>query len=463
MTTIQKALIAAGVVVVVGGIIAASVLSRPKAKGEEVYMAKAATRDLSSYVQATGRIEARKKVNVQSSVIGEIVDLPVKEGDVVKKGDLLVQIDPVRYRQEVERLESALRSVKIQVEQAQVALENAERQYKRNQSLLASSGLVSQQTFEQSELDFRSRSIDLKNLQEQVSQGDASLAKARDDLSKTTLRSPIDGTVTKLNAEKGEITLTGTMNNPGTVIMIVSDMSEILATVEVDETRVTQVEIGQRARIVVDAVGDAHPYTGKVDEIAGSAIQRTGQQSQIFEVKVALDTVDAKLRPGMTAKARIETQRADHVLTVPIQAVKLRPKKDLDDAAAKGEKKAPPATTSGASAAEPPSPSPSASPSAVSAAAVSASPAPVPDGKERSDDTRECIFVVEGGKAKLRAVKTGISDETSVVVVSGLKDGEMVVTGPYRSLRDLKNGDAVKEKKEPEAKDGKDDGKDSSK
>jgi len=143
--------------------------------------------------------------------------------------------------------------------------------------------------------------------------------------------------------------------------------------------------------------------------------------------------------------------------------VMLRPKKDLDDAAAKGEKKAPPATTSGASAAEPPSPSPSASPSAVSAAAVSASPAPVPDGKERSDDTRECIFVVEGGKAKLRAVKTGISDETSVVVVSGLKDGEMVVTGPYRSLRDLKNGDAVKEKKEPEAKDGKDDGKDSSK
>lgn len=447
MTNAQKILVGAGVVVVVGGIIAASVLSRPKEKGEEVYMAKAATRDLSSYVQATGRIEARKKVNVQSSVIGEIVDLPVKEGDVVKKGDLLVQIDPVRYRQEVERLESALRSVKIQVEQAQVALENAERQYKRNQSLLASSGLVSQQAFEQSELDFRSRTIDLKNLQEQVSQGDASLAKARDDLSKTTLRSPIDGTVTKLNAEKGEITLTGTMNNPGTVIMIVSDMSEILATVEVDETRVTQVELGQPARIVVDAVGDAHPYSGKVDEIAGSAIQRTGQQSQIFEVKVALDTVDAKLRPGMTAKARIETQRADHVLTVPIQAVMLRPKKDLDDATAKPETKAPPATKSGASAAEPPSPSPSPS--------ASSSPAAVPGGKEKSDDTRECIFVVEGGKAKLRAVKTGISDETSVVVVSGLKDGEMVVTGPYRSLRDLKSGDAVREKKETDGKDGK--------
>jgi len=120
----------------------------------------------------------------------------------------------------------------------------------------------------------------------------------------------MDGTVTKLNAEKGEITLTGTMNNPGTVIMIVSDMGEILGTVDVDETRVTQVKLGQVARVVVDAIGESKPYTGKVVEIAGSAVQRTGQQTQVFEVKIALDTVDTQLRPGMTAKARIETQDA---------------------------------------------------------------------------------------------------------------------------------------------------------
>ena len=283
MTTLQKSLIAVGAIVVAGAIVAASTLSKPKEKGEEVFMAKAAKRDLTSFVQATGRIEAKTKVNVQSSVIGEIVSLPVKEGEVVKKGDLLVQVDPQRYRSEVERLESAVRSQSIAIEQSEVALANAERQYKRNASLFQTGGLVSQEAYELSELDFRSRTIDLKSMKEQMGQATASLDKARDELKKTTLRSPIDGTVTALNAEKGEITLTGTMNNPGTVIMVVSDMGEILATVDVDESRVTQVELGQKARIVVDAVGEAHPYAGTVVEIAGSAVQRAGQQTQVFE------------------------------------------------------------------------------------------------------------------------------------------------------------------------------------
>jgi HlyD family secretion protein len=439
MTGLQKSLVAAGAVIVVGGIIAASVLTKPKAKGEEVYMAKAAVRDLTSFVSATGRIEARTKVNIQSSVIGEIRELPVKEGDVVKKGDLLVQIDPVRYRTEVDRLESALRMQRIAVEQAEVSLENAERKYRRNKSLRGDSGLVSQEAYELSELEFNSRTIDLRSLKEQAEQAAQSLARAKDDLSKTTIRAPMDGTVTKLNAEKGEITLTGTMNNPGTVIMIVSDMGEILATVDVDETRVTHVKLGQTARVVVDAVGEAKPYAGKVVEIAGSAIQRAGQQTQIFEVKVALDTVDAQLRPGMTAKAKIETERADHVLTIPIQAVMLRPAKDLEDAAkgAAGKKdgKA--------------SPSPSAD-HTTSIASAAADPKAKPSG-----DTKECVFVVTDGKAILKPVKSGISDETAVAVVEGLKDGDMVVTGPYRQLRDLKSGDAVKEKKSEEGKDDK--------
>ena len=444
MSNLQKILIGIGAVALIGGIVAASILSRPKAKGEEVYMAKAAVKDISSFVQATGRIEARTKVNVQSSVIGEIRELPVKEGSEVRKGDLLVQIDPERYKQEVERLESGVRSQAIVIEQAEVALKNAERQYKRNQALFGSSGLVSQQTLEQSELDFQTRSIDLKNMKEQVAQAEASLAKARDDLSKTTIRSPINGTVTQLNAEKGEITLTGTMNNPGTVIMIVSDMGEILATVDVDETRVTQLAIGQKARIVVDAVGEAHPYTGRIDEIRGSALQRTGQQSKVFEVKIALDTVDAKLRPGMTAKARIETERADHAVSIPIQAVMIRPEKDVAAAAkgdAKTDVKADPKTDTKAPAAATP----------VTNA-----------GSAKTDETKECVFVVENGKARLRAVKSGIGDETTVAILTGIKDGETVVIGPYRALRDLKDGDAVKEKS-GEDKSSKDDGKGSDK
>ena len=423
MTTLQKSLIAVGALVVVGGIVAASILSRPKEKGEEVYMAKAAVKDLTSFVSATGRIEARTKVNIQSSVIGEIRELPAKEGTVVKKGDLLVQIDPVRYKAEVDRLDSAVRMQRISIEQAEVSLKNSERKYRRNVSLRGDSGLVSQEAFETSELDYNSREIDVRSLKEQAAQAESSLVQARDNLAKTTIRSPIDGTVTKLNAEKGEITLTGTMNNAGTVIMIVSDMSEILATVDVDETRVTHVKLGQGARVVVDAVGEAKPYTGKVYEIAGASVQRAGQQTQVFEVKVALDTIDAQLRPGMTAKARIETERADHAIAIPIQAVMLRPPKDFED-----RKK--------------------------DADAKKDEPKPAGDtASAKSGDTRECVFVVDGGKARLRAVKSGISDETSVAIVEGLKDGDTVVTGPYRALRDLKNGDAVKEKKAEEVKD----------
>jgi len=429
VTNLQKGLIAGGVVLVVGGIIAASVLSKPKDKGEEVYMAKSAVKDLASFVSATGRIEARTKVNIQSSVIGEIRELPVKEGDLVKKGDLLVQIDPERYRTEVDRLQSAVRMQKIAIEQAEVSLKNSERKFKRNESLLgASGGLVSQEQYELSELDYSSRAIDLRSLKEQVQQAEASLARARDDLSKTTIRSPMDGTVTKLNAEKGEITLTGTMNNPGTVIMIVSDMGEILGTVDVDETRVTQVKLGQVARVVVDAIGESKPYTGKVVEIAGSAVQRTGQQTQVFEVKIALDTVDTQLRPGMTAKARIETQDAKNVVAVPIQAVMLRPADEVDKAA-----------------------------SGKDAGKTDAKKDTPPAGGAKKDtksgETKECVFVVEDKKVKLRPVKSGISDETSVAILEGLKDGETVVTGPYRALRDLKSGDQVKEKKAEQKED----------
>jgi len=178
---------------------------------------------------------------------------------------------------------------------------------------------------------------------------------------------------------------------------------------------------------VVDAVGEAKPYAGKVFEIAGSAVQRAGQQTQVFEVKVALDTVDAQLRPGMTAKAKIETQAAKGVVTVPIQAVMLRPVKEIADAAAGGAKKKDEAKKDD-----------------------------VKKDEAKAGETKECVFVVESGKAKLRAVKSGISDETSVAILEGLKDGETVVTGPYRGLRDLKDGDAVKEKKAETAKDSKD-------
>jgi len=440
--TAGKILIAVGAVVVVGGIVTASLLARPKAKGEEVYMAKAEKRTLLSAVSANGSIEPRTKVNVQSSVIGEIVELPVKEGDVVRKGDLLVQIDPERYRAEVDRLEATLRMSRIAIEQQQVSLENARRILRRHEDL-QKQGFVSSETFERAELDARLAEINLKSLKEQVTQADAGLDKARDELQKTTIRTPIDGIVTKLNAELGEMTLTGTMNNPGTVIMVVSDMGEVLAEVDVDETRIVRVKPGQTARVTVDAIGELHPYTGKVTEIAGTAVQRTGQEVQVFPVKIALDKPDERLRPGMTAKARIETARADDALTVPIQSVLLRPTKDVEKTIAERD------GGSGAKAAEKKAEEakPEATKQEPPAEPASASSAPA-KGSASSEDKKEIVFRVESGKARIVPVRTGMSDETGIVILDGLAEGDSVITGPYRAIKKLKDGDLVRKMEE---------------
>lgn len=426
MTTVQKIIVGAGVVVALGAVVAVSLLGKDKEKGEEVYMAKAAKKTVVSAVSANGLIQPRTKVNVQSSVIGEIVALPVKEGQRVKKGDLLVQIDPQRYRSEVDRLQANLRMSRIGIEQQEVALANAQRILKRYDDL-RSRGLVSPEAQEKTELDSRLAEINLKSLKEQVDQADAALAIASDQLQKTTIRTPIDGVVTKLNAELGEMTMTGTMNNPGTVIMIVSDLSEILAEVDVDETRIVKVRPGQTARVVVDAVGELHPYQGTVTEIASTAVKKAGQEVQVFLVKVALDRPDDRLRPGMTAKARIETERADDAITVPIQAVLLKPAKEVAKILADREAKAgrhEPAK------AEAPAPSSAA-------------------GKDApAEEKREIVYTVVSGKAVLTPVRTGMSDETDAAILEGVAEGDTVVTGPYRAVKTLKDQDAVKTKQD---------------
>lgn len=423
MKTRTKLLIAAAAVVLLGVVVAASMMGKEKEKGEPVYMAKAEKRSLVSAVSATGMIQPKTKVNVQSSVIGEIVKLPVKEGDRVAKGDLLVQIDPERYRSEVDRLDALLRMNRISIEQQQVSLDNARKVLVRQQDL-RTQGFVSPEAFERAELDARLAEINLKSLAEQVTQSGAALDKARDELQKTTIRTPIEGIVTKLNAELGEMTMTGTMNNPGTVIMVVSDMSEVLAEVDVDETRIVKVRPGQTARVVVDAIGELHPYTGKVLEIAGTALKRPGQEVQVFPVKIALDHPDERLRPGMTSKARIETERADDAITVPIQSVLVKTAKEVETLLAAASEK-----------------------TAAAPAKTAASDA--------EGDKREVVFKVEAGKSVLTPVKTGLSDETGVVVLEGLAEGDTVVTGPYRAVKTMKNGALVRKKEDKPGDDGK--------
>jgi HlyD family secretion protein len=464
MTRLQKSLIAGGVVVLLGAIVAASVLSGDSEEGTEVYMAEAGKRDVVSSVSATGRLEPRTKVEVQSLVMGEIVKLPVKEGDRVRRGDLLVQLDPERYRAEVQALEANLRVARIEVERQDAALANLRATLRRHERL-NEQGILPADQLERTQLDVKTGEIQLSGLKEQVAQAGSGLDKARDDLRKTTLITPIDGIVTQLNAELGEMTMTGTMNNPGTVIMTVADLGEILAEVDVDETRIVQVAPGQRARVVVDAVGELKPYEGRVVEIAGTAVQRQGSEVQVFPVKIALDAPDGSLRPGMTAKARIETKRAEAAVTVPIQSVVLKPDKEVETVLAeRGKKKEgkrdrkdgkkdggkEPAAVETASAKGKDDAVPAATPAKAEAAA---SPPAAPPRKGAKDDQREVVFKVVDGKAVLVPVRTGLSDDTDVVVLEGLQPGDRIVTGPYRALKKLADGEAVRKKTEKESKD----------
>ena len=453
MTKLQKGLIGAGVVVILAVIVIVSIASTDDDEdGTEVYISEAVRQDLVSTVSATGRIEPRTKVEVSSSVMGEIVQMPVDEGDRVRRGDLLVQIDPELYRSEVQRLEASLRMARIEIQRQEASVANA-RATLRRQERLAEQGITPPDVLEKAQLEVRTGEIVLDSLREQVSQATSSLQKARDELRKTRIVSPIAGVVTQRNAELGEMTVVGTMNNPGTVIMTVSDLSEILAEVDVDETRVVQIEPDQRARVVVDAVGELAPYDGRVVEIAGTAVQRQGEAVRVFPVKIELDDPDTKLRPGMTAKARIETQRAEGAITVPIQAVVIKPRAEVDKIlAARGEgskKKAKAA--------------PIVEPASAGSAATKA-PAPAPPQakgvSERAGDTIEVVYRVVDGKAVLTRVRTGLSDETSVVIVEGVGPGDSVVSGPSRAMKKLDDGDAVKKKVPEDTEEGEDDGED---
>jgi len=457
VTSGRKLLIGGGVVLALGVVVAASLLGESKSKkGTEVYQAKAARRDLVSTVSATGRIEPKVKVEVQSAVMGEIVTMPVKEGDRVRRGDLLVQIDPARYRAAADSLDASLRMSRIEISRQEATLAQARNTLKRSRELHAQ-GILAPDLLEKSELEVRTGEIILESLREQVERAQYQLAEARDDLRKTTIISPIDGAVTQRNAELGEMTLVGTMNNPGTVLMTVSDMSEILAEIDVDETRIVQVTPGQKATVIVDAVGETHPYAGTVVEIAGTAVQRPGQDVRVFPVKVALDDPDERLRPGMSAQARIETQREANALVVPIQAVLLKTEAEFAKVLAKRDKAA------GNGKPKEPAKEPAKEPEPEAASAEAATPSPTadtpPDKKDAPEGSREVVFRIVDDKAVMVVVKTGTSDETDVTIVDGLSEGDVVAIGPYRALKKLGDGDAVREKSEKDG-DGSEDGKD---
>lgn len=373
-------------------------LSSGGAKGEKVYVEPVKRRDIESVVSAPGEVDPKVKVNISAHVIGKIEKLYFKEGDTIRRGQRLVELERVAYVAQRARMASMLANGRIEARRSRINLTNAETQFKRAQRL-QEQGISAQELFDRSALELENSRAGLASAEEGVRQAAAGLAQAEEDLARTTIVAPIDGKIVQLNAHEGEVVITGTMNNPGSVIAIIADLSEILIEAEVGETEVVRMRVGQPAKVKVDAVQDFE-YSGQVAEIGSSATAKAGSSGlRYFTVKVGLQNADERLRPGMTAQVDIITESAKNVFSVPVQSVVER--------------------------------------------------APGSKGKAASDEDDsdvkklKYVFVVEKDKARMVQVTTGISNATHVAITSGLKEGDSVVTGPFRLFKKLKDGQTV--------------------
>src|SRR5947207_2197460 len=316
----RKGLIIGGAVLLLAGIVFASVRGGGSG-GEKVYVEPLKTKRIEAIVTAPAEINPSLKVNVGAHIVGKIDRLYIKEGDTVRKGQKLIDLERPAYEAQLQRAQAELANRRIEVDRARVALATADLTYKRAVSM-QNQGLSAQELFDKAKLDIENARAGYASSQEGVRQAQALLTQAQTDLSHTTIVSPIGGKVVQLNAHEGEVVVTGTMNNPASVIAVIADLSEILVEAEVGETEVTGIRNGQKAKVHVDAVPEKE-YEGHVEEIGSSAAvrQNGGTGLRYFKVKVAIDNPDDRLRPGMTSQVSITTSTAGAALSVPIQSV----------------------------------------------------------------------------------------------------------------------------------------------
>ncbi|MFZ4619694.1 MAG: efflux RND transporter periplasmic adaptor subunit [Bacteroidota bacterium] len=372
---------------------------------------KVAKRTITQMVNASGKIQPETMVKINAEVSGEITSLPVKEGDRVKKGELLVRIKPDQYQAQVDRAEAGLQSARASLNLQKANLEKAESEFKRAQELYDKK-LLSDQEFVAAKTSFSAAKSQNESAQAGVRQAEASFRDAKESLNKTAIYSPMAGTISQLISELGE-RVSGSGFTQGTQIMTVADLSMMEARVDVGENDIITISIGDTARITIDAYPDKK-FTGVVYEIANTAKSKgLGTQEEVtnFEVKIRIMNKDIALRPGMSMTADIETETKKNVLAVPIQSVTTRAPKGKESK--EGEKPKDDAQQS---------------------AGLSMNEKPV-----------ECVFVVENGKVKMVPVKRGINDEGYVEISTGISQDLEVVSGSYKAInRDLEDGTVVK-------------------
>jgi len=398
---------------------------------------KVTRRNLTEIVIANGKIQPVVQVVISPEVAGEITELPVKEGDCVKKGQLLVQIKPDNYEALRNSAEAAHRSAIAGMVLAQAEMEKAEAEFKRNDELFQSK-LVSDSVWLDFKTAFDVAKLRYTNAVHQVAQAQFSLDKAQDDLGKTTIRSPMDGTIIRLKSQLGERVL-GTSFNMGTEIMTIANLDDMEARVDIGEIDVVLIKPGQKAKLEVDAFKD-RKFNGVVTEIANSAkgnvfgmSSSSSQEATKFEVKIRISEKEI-FRPGMSVTAEIETRYRTNVLTVPIAAVTTRMPKT----------NAPSATVTNSAA-------------ATNVASATSTNAPKVDKKSKeSPKPIEVVFAVNGDHVKMVPVKIGIGDEDYWEITEGLTGGQEIVSGGYKAInRELEDGKKIRKGK-PEKEEKKD-------
>jgi HlyD family secretion protein len=386
-------------------------------------MEEVTRRDLVATVTASGNIRARQAVDISADVMGRIIELNVEEGEEVTQGEILLRIDPSQPEAAVSRNQAALSQAQAQVAQQRANLVRAQRDFDRATALRTrDSTLVSPQQVDDAETNLEVAQSLFAAAEHGVSQAQAGLEEAQDQLFKTIIRAPISGKVTRLNVEEGETVVIGTMNNPGSLILTVSDLSVVEAVMEVDETDVPEISLGDSAVVELDAF-PGERFTGRVTEIGNSAIvppsqtAGTGQTAAIdFEVVITLDDSDVPLRPDLSATADIITALREDVLTIPIISLTIR-----EEEGAEGE--------------------------ANEAASEDESRDQRPEGpvaREGRPEDIEGVFVVQDGTATFTPVEVGITGQEYFEIISGVEEGDTVVAGPYQRIRDLTNGDPVR-------------------
>jgi HlyD family secretion protein len=408
-------LIAGAVVLAIGGAVAFRI-NQKKHAATVVRLEQGSRRDLVSSVTASGKIEAKTSVDISADITGRIIDIAVREGDLVKKGQFLLQIDPAQYHAAVARAQGVVSSAEATLIQTRATRDQAQRAWNRARQLTQlGENLIAPEAAEQAQTAYDVAEANYQAARAQLEQSRASLQEAKDNLAKTRLTSPITGRVVRLAVEEGEVAVPGTFSRETGLLMTIADLSVILAKVQVDETDVVRLSLSDSVEVTIDAYRDT-TFWGRVTEVSHSAkltatetASGSTDRAVDFDVEITLRDPPGDIRPDLSCTARIITDTRDRALSIPIIALTVRDHEKV--------------------------------PNELEAAA------PQRDTLRDRFKKREAegVFVVRDGVATFRPVKTGVAGDEYFEVTDGLREGETIVGGTYQAIRDLKDGAKVRQ------------------